>query len=100
MIRRNVENDNPAAIAHLGTCYADGLPGLVPSHKKAARLYQRAADLGDIKAMCFLGEHYERGEGVKLDKKKAVKYWRMAVDRNDAWAQCKLGMCFFNHGEV
>ena len=81
MLRRHVENDNPAAIRHLGWNYERGDLGLKPSHKKAARLYQRAADLGDVMAMFNLGFTYEHGRGVKLDKKKAAKYYRMAADR-------------------
>ena len=93
-LRRHVENDNPAAVRQLGGCYRDGAYGLVPSHKKAARLYQRAAELGDVLAMYNLGVFYSSGEGVKLDKKKAVKYYRMAVDRGFANAQYNLGVCF------
>jgi TPR repeat protein len=93
MLRRHVENDNPVAISHLGNCYAKGHLGLVPSHKKAARLSQRAADLGDVFAMNNLGVLYKLGQGVKLDKKKAVKYYRMAADRGHAIAQCNLGQC-------
>jgi hypothetical protein len=93
MLRRHVENDNPVAIRHLGECYQHGKLGFVPSHKKAARLYQRAVELGDVTAMCNLGTLYTQGEGVKLDKKKMVKYWRMAADRGCAIAQSKLGVC-------
>jgi len=47
-IRRHAENDNPVALCTLGECYGVGLLGLVPSHKKAVRLWQRAADLGSV----------------------------------------------------
>ena len=94
MIRRNVENDIPAAVRQLGNDYADGELGLVPSHKKAARLFQRAADLGDVAAINCLGYAYFHGHGVKLDKKQAVKYYRMAADRGFARAQHNLGCCF------
>jgi hypothetical protein len=97
---RHVENDNPVAIRELGCSYTQGDLGLVPSHKKAARLYQRAADLGDFKAMNDLGFAYNHGRGVKLDKKKAVKYYRMAADRNYAAAQSNLGCCFRNGSGV
>ena len=101
MLRRNVENDNPTAICYLGSCYETGRYGLVPSHKKAARLYQRAVALGDVVAMYNLGVVYDCGNGVKLDKKKAVKYYRMAADRGHATAQCHLGICFeYGYGVV
>jgi TPR repeat protein len=95
MIRRHVENDNPAAVRHLGSKYEYGAPGIVKSHKKAARLYQRAAELGDVVAMNNIGFAYEYGEGVKLDKKKAAKYFRMAADRGHAKAQFNLARLHF-----
>ena len=100
MLRRHAENDNLVAVRYLGYCYDHGDLGLVPSHKKAARLYQRAAELGDVMAMFNLGISYDHGRGVKLDKKKAAKYWRMAADRGHANAQFNLGCCFQNGGGV
>jgi TPR repeat protein len=50
----------------------------------------RAVELGDVDAMVFLGETYNKGLGVKLDKKKAAPLYRMAADRGDADAQCYL----------
>ncbi|EGB11459.1 hypothetical protein AURANDRAFT_21291, partial [Aureococcus anophagefferens] len=58
---------------------------------KAAKIWKRAVELGDVDAMVFLGELYQYGEGVKLDKKKAERLFRMAVDRGDAVAQNKIG---------
>jgi len=94
--RRKVENDNPAAMRFLGSCYEFSNLGVVKSYKKAARLYQRAADLGDVDAMYNIGVAYWNGVGVKLDKKKAVKYYRMAADRGIAKAQFNLGICYGN----
>lgn len=91
-LRKHVEAGNPAALSHLGYCYERGELGLVPSAKKAARLYQRAADLGaDGKALNSLGILYEHGNGVKLDRKKAARYYRAAADRGNCLAQVKLG---------
>ncbi|EGB04764.1 hypothetical protein AURANDRAFT_31968, partial [Aureococcus anophagefferens] len=58
---------------------------------KAAKIYRRAVELGDVDAMRFLGEMYDDGLGVKLDKKKAARLYRTAADRGDAIAQCHLG---------
>ena len=97
MLRRHVENDNPAATRELGFAYERGRAGLVPSHKKAARHFKRAAELGDVTAMNSLGVCYTYGQGVKLDKKKAAKYYRMAAGRGYAAAQIKMGL-FFERG--
>jgi len=95
MLRRHVADDaNPVATYLLALSYARGDLGLVKSDEKAARLYERAADLGDVGAMFQVGVAYDYGRGVKLDKKKAAKYFRMAADRGHAAAQFHLGCCF------
>jgi len=38
MLRRHVENENPAATRELGICYTEGYYGAKPSPKRAARL--------------------------------------------------------------
>jgi hypothetical protein len=89
-----VENEVPEAITYLGDCYRDGDRdfGIVKSAKKAAKIYRRAVELGDVDAMINLGMLYEHGSGVKLDKKKAERLYRTAADRGDATAQCNLGI--------
>jgi hypothetical protein len=69
-----------------------GQYGLVKSDKKAAKIWKRAVELGDVDAMIFLGDLYDTGSGVKLDKKKAERLMRMAADRGDAVAKCNLGI--------
>ncbi|EGB06459.1 hypothetical protein AURANDRAFT_29265 [Aureococcus anophagefferens] len=77
---------------HLGSAYHHGLYGLVKSAKKAAKIYRRAVELGNVEAMNNLGRLYETGSGVKLDKKKAERLYRTGADRGDAFAQCNLGL--------
>jgi TPR repeat protein len=91
-----VENEVPEAIAHLGEAYACGYYGLVKSDKKAAKIYRRAVELGDVDAMVFLGELYEHGSGVKLDKKKAERLYRAAADRGHAIAQNNVGNLLYS----
>ena len=89
-IRRHVDNEVPEAITHLGTMYRTGVV-VVKSGKKAAKLYKRAVELGDVEAMNWLGSLYSKGNGVKLDKKKAAQLWRMAADHGHVWARFNLG---------
>jgi TPR repeat protein len=91
-LRRHVENEVPEAISHLGNAYRRGRLGLVKSDKKAAKIYRRAVELGDVSAMICLGIMYEDGSGVKLDKKKAERLYRAAADRGDAIGQNNLGL--------
>jgi TPR repeat protein len=87
-----VENEVPEAITHLGITYRYGQLGLVKSDKKAAKFLKRAVELGDVDAMVFLGDIYDTGSGVKMDKKKAERLVRMAADRGDAFGQNNLGV--------
>ena len=90
-LRRHVENEVPEAISFLGIAYRKGWFGLVKSDKKAAKIWKRAVELGDVDAMESLAEMYEKGLGVKLDKKKAERLYRTAADRGSAFAQSNLG---------
>ncbi|EGB09299.1 hypothetical protein AURANDRAFT_6838, partial [Aureococcus anophagefferens] len=74
----------------LGVAYRVGYYGLVKSDKKAARIYRRAVELGDVDAMINLAALYENGTNVKLDKKKAERLYRTAADRGHAVAQYNL----------
>jgi len=95
-LRRHVENEVPEAITNLGCAYRRGRLGLVKSDKKAAKIWKRAVELGDVEAMRDLGFMYETGSGVKLDKKKAERLFRMAADRGDAVAQNNLGSLLYS----
>ena len=53
-LRRHVENEVPEAITHLGNAYREGRFGLVKSYKKAAKMYRRAVELGNVDAMAVL----------------------------------------------
>ena len=93
-IRRHVENAVPEAITQLGSAYRAGSYGLVKSSKKAAKLYKRAVELGDVDAMVHLGNLYvdTTPTGIKLDRKKAARLYRMAADRGHIAAQCHLAL--------
>jgi tetratricopeptide (TPR) repeat protein len=95
-LRRHVENEVPEAISFLGWAYRRGLLGLVKSDKKAAKIYRRAVELGNVDAMVKLGFLYQNGSGVKLDKKKAERLYRAAADRGDAFAQSNLGILLYS----
>ena len=90
-IRRHVENEVPEAISLLANCYERGRLGLVKNEKKAAKIYKRGVELGNVSSMVQLGTAYAHGAGVKEeDKEKAMKLWRMAADRGSAMAQAKV----------
>ncbi|KAH8054148.1 hypothetical protein JL720_14519 [Aureococcus anophagefferens] len=90
-LRRHVENEVPEAITCLGDAYCHGDYGFVKSDKKAAKLWKRAVELGDVDATLRLAALHEIGSGVKLDMKKAMKLYRAAADRGHAFGQSRLG---------
>jgi TPR repeat protein len=95
-LRRHVENEVPEAITCLGNAYRRGLYGLVISYKKAAKIYRRAVELGNVEAIVNLGNLYNNGSGVKLDKKKAERLYRTAADRGIALAQYNSGLLLYS----
>jgi len=95
-LRRHVENEVPEAIAQLGIAYHIGHYGLVKSDKKAAKIWKRGVELGNVLSMIGLAGLYEKGDGVKMNVKKAKQLLTMAADRGHAIAQCNLGLL---HGE-
>jgi hypothetical protein len=91
-----VENEVPEAISLLANCYERGRLGLVKNEKKAAKIYKRGVELGNVSSMVQLGNAYAHGAGVKEeDREKAMKLWRMAADRGSAMAQAKVSTLFF-----
>ena len=101
MIRRHVENEVPDAIAYLASCYERGLLGLVKNEKKAAKIYKRGVELGNVSSMIQLGNLYAHGAGVKeKDEEKAMKLWRRAADRGSALAQAKVSTLFIESDPI
>jgi hypothetical protein len=86
-----VENEVPEAISFLGLKYFQGAPCVAQNLKKAAKIYRRAVELGNVDAFNNLAYMYDGGKGVNQDKKKAMQLYRMAAERGDAVAQCNLG---------
>ncbi|EGB07946.1 hypothetical protein AURANDRAFT_26853, partial [Aureococcus anophagefferens] len=76
----------------LGNAYRRGHYGLVKSDKKAAKIWKRAVELGDVESMALLAQLHDTGSGVKLDKKKAMKLYLAAADRGYAVAQFNIGV--------
>jgi hypothetical protein len=64
-------------LEHLGLCYEKGV-GVEVDLVQAARLYQRAADLGRATSQLSLGVFRWRGiGGVAVDRREAVRLWRL-----------------------
>ena len=101
-LRRHVENEVPEAIQALGSAYSTGALGLVKSAKKAAKIWKRAVELGNVNSMVNLGLLFTDGipGGVKQDMKKAEQLFRMAAGRGSAAAHYNVAVLRARRNEL
>ncbi len=64
-------------------------------YKKAFKEYSSLAEQGDAWAQCFLGQMYEKGEGVKANYAEAAKWYHKSADQGDSGAQFKVGLSYY-----
>jgi len=77
--------------------YRDGI-GVKQSYEMTRRLFERAAQQGDVSAMYNLGVMYYHGLGVEQSYEKAKEYHEQAAQLGFAKAQYNLG-CMYRDGE-
>ena len=86
-----METDNADAFHQLAWYYASGNMGVPRDMTKANELYQRAGELGCSEAYSNLGNLYDNGDGVEVDKKKAKHFYELAAMNGDVDARHNLG---------
>lgn len=91
-----LEQNMPPAALNLGSLYYTGR-GVEQDYEEAFRLYQIAADAGELRAICNLGYCYYYGRERSVDYEKAFYYFELgALLFNDANCLYKLGDMFLN----
>ncbi len=88
-----VKQGNAEAALNLGKM-AEAGRGVPQDYKRAAKLYQIAADAGIVQAQAALGNLYANGEGVPQDNKKAVLWLTKAAEDGYVEAQRKLAQVY------
>lgn len=88
------KKDFAPALLKLGQIYIEG-KGTNKRPVAAADYFERAYDLGNIKAAVELGICYANGEGVELDYEKAFELHRVAAYAGDAEGAYNLGICYY-----
>jgi len=78
----------------MGQMYCDGL-GVKQSYEMAARLYEQAAQQGDVSSMYNLGVLYALGKGVEQSYERAKEYYEPAAHLGHAKAQYTLGNLYY-----
>jgi len=97
--KKRVELNDPFAIYNFGVRYFNP-QGFAQDYTKALELWHRAGELGYAKAYNNIGCAYEKGEGVKLDKKRAIHHYELAAMGGDAHARYNLGFLEKYEGNV
>ncbi|CAB4438189.1 unnamed protein product [Rhizophagus irregularis] len=65
------------------------------NEKKAFELYQKAANLGDVYGITWLGYCYEGGIGIDVDKTKAFELHQKIANLGDTIGILNVGVCYY-----
>jgi len=90
--KNRAELNDAVAIRNLGSFYRLETYGFPQNYAKALELFHRAAELGDSQSYYSIGNAYEFGRGVGVDKKKAIHYWELAAMEGNVDASFNLGV--------
>ena len=90
-LKRLVEAGNADAFNALAGAYARGNLGMQQNWSKANELFLRAGELGCAVAYYNLGNSYDDGRGVEVDKKKAKHYLELAAMNGSVEGRYNLG---------
>ena len=64
----------------------------------ALDFYIRAVELGSPEACVFIGNCYDKGNGVAVDKERAALFWRVGALRGDVVARHNIGCSEYGLG--
>jgi TPR repeat protein len=87
------DQGDPDAMTNIGVLYQFGL-GIPRSMKKAAALYEKAAQLGFVTAQYDLANLYYDGNGVDRDRKQAARWYTAAAQGGHAKSQFYLAQMY------
>lgn len=77
------------AYFNLAVMYREG-EGVDIDPKKAKELFEKAMEMGNIRAITCIGGIYEEWDDIK----KAKEYYKMAIAKNDTFAKYNLGIIY------
>jgi len=94
-LRPWVKKNKAWAQVHLANNYYHGI-GVKQSYKMARKLYEQAAQQGDVSAMFRLGLIYHQGVGGEQSYERAFEYYEQAAQLGYGKAQFNLGLLYRN----
>ena len=99
-IKELMQVDNAFAFYVLGGYYVRGIRGMPQDFAKASELFLKAGELGCAEAYCNLGNLYDDGRGVVVDKKKAKYFSELAAMNGNVHARYNLGHMEYEAGNI
>jgi TPR repeat protein len=97
LLRQSAEQGYTPAQSILGMLYYSGEKENVQQNWKQARFwFRRAAKQGDSVAQYYLGEIYDGGNGVPMNRKEAFQWYKRSSDGGCMPAAQKLAHCYLN----
>lgn len=82
---------DPNACFELGLAFDEG-KHLKRRPQHAVHWYEKAVELGHVKAPFNLARFYRQGDGVPKNAEMAFKYTKIGAERGDTWAKSNLGV--------
>lgn len=89
------ERDDPAALTLMGRIYENGL-GVPRNQLHAAKLYRRAAQLGDTEGLFSFAVMLAAGRGIQKNPEGAAQLFEKAARTGHAEANYNLGLLFIS----
>jgi len=89
-----ITRGEPQGYAGLAVLYDLGL-GVDKDRVKGAELARKAAELGNINGMFWLGRHLRDGQGVERDRPAACGWFDKTARAGYAYGQLEAGRCFY-----
>ncbi len=71
-----------------------GLGDYIEDYTEALRLFRQAAKLGSLPAYAYIGQMYEKGEGLREDTKKALEFYKEGARKGSVYCYWKMAMLF------
>ena len=88
------------AMCHLGKLYFDGAMGMRRDKAEGLKWYHCSLEAGSGKAAYFLGQCYDKGDGVEKDHDKALNYYQNSAELGYIPAFQIVGMILMQKGDI
>jgi len=99
-LKKRMKLNDANAFYDLGGEHATGGSSLPMDFMKTLNLWNKAAELGSIKAHYRLGFSYFQGEGIEKDSKKALQHYKLAAIGGHEMARHNLGCMEMSNGNM